>query len=408
MAKRLLFKRLGLALGAVLAALVLTEGALRVFWPQGRVTDDLRYEAVDDASGPGYRLEPGQWIPGAHGGPVNQAGLRGEELERAPERRVLVLGDSFVFGAGVDVDQALPAQLAERLLGRARPGTEIVNAGTPGYGTARELAWLETFGSELEPDEVVLCVFVGNDFSDNLTSQSPRVVGGKLFAGAVDEAVPDWRLELRSWRSKLHLWRLFERRSLQRAASPEGEAPGGARSATQDAAGLERLLDEFARLEAKRLSVYLPEGSPDSAAARRVALSYDLTGLALEGIARWCEVHGAALRVVEIPDVLAVDPVLRERALAVGDFSELEGVDPRRLDLERPSRSLASWCEELGVPLLDLTEDFRRETRALQAADPTSEGLYLFGDSHWNVRGHALAAERVAAWLVAVDLTSTE
>src|SRR5215468_4839346 len=49
---------------------------------------------------------------------VNHLGLRGPEVESRPRpgvHRVLVLGDSVVFGAGVAEDEALPAVLGRRL-----------------------------------------------------------------------------------------------------------------------------------------------------------------------------------------------------------------------------------------------------------------------------------------------------
>lgn len=394
---RSLCKRLSLVgLGALLA-FVVAEAGLRLFWPQGQITDELRYEALPgaDESGPGYRLQPGLWIPGPQGGPVNSLGLRGPELGAKRGRRVLVLGDSFVFGAGVAVDQALPAQLAQRV-SEGSP-TEFVNAGTPGYGTARELAWLESYGAPLAPDELLLCVFLGNDFSDNLDSAAPRVVGGQLFLEEGDLEAAGWRLRLRALGHRLHLWRLIERRRLS-GAEPTDAVPVAASDLAARAAGLEKVLAAFARHEAGRLAIYLPEDAPDSAAARRVAVSYDLTRLALEGIAAWCLAHDVALEVVAIPDVLAVDDSLRARALAQGEFPDLEGFDVTGLDYERPTRSLASWCEQLGLPSWNLTPQFRARTAELVQETPGGEGLYLFGDSHWNAAGHAFAAECITAW----------
>ena len=159
---------------------------------------------------------------------------------------------------------------------------------------------------------------------------------------------------------------------------------------------MESVLAAFARNEAGRLAVYLPADAPDSAAARRVAISYDMTHLALEGIAAWCAAEGAALEVVAIPDVLAVDPALRARAVGLGGHPELEGFDLAGLDFGRPGRELGAWCLELGVPLLDLTPALRERTA--QQAVTAAEGLYLFGDSHFNAAGHQFAAELIAAW----------
>jgi len=66
---------------------------------------------------------------------VNRLGLRDDEASlQAPE--VVVLGDSFAMGWGVEQDEAFP-QLLE-----ARTGLRVLNAGVASYGTAREVLTL--------------------------------------------------------------------------------------------------------------------------------------------------------------------------------------------------------------------------------------------------------------------------
>src|SRR5437899_3035923 len=70
---------------------------------------------------------------------INDKGLRGRDYpyERvAGRRRILVLGDSFVFGYGVEQEEIFTTVL-EGLL----PATEVINAGVSGYGTDQELLW---------------------------------------------------------------------------------------------------------------------------------------------------------------------------------------------------------------------------------------------------------------------------
>jgi hypothetical protein len=90
---------------------------------------------------------------------VNSLGLRGPELppRKAPgERRILVVGDSMVYGQGVADGQTVPAQL-ERALGDA--DVRAVNGGLRAYSTEQELALLQDLGPEIRPDLVVLCWF---------------------------------------------------------------------------------------------------------------------------------------------------------------------------------------------------------------------------------------------------------
>jgi hypothetical protein len=75
---------------------------------------------------------------------------------------VLVVGDSFVFGVGVDEPHLLTSHLG-RLLG---PAAEVVNMGVSGYSTDQELLLFEDVGAALGPD-LVLLFAVDNDFEGN-------------------------------------------------------------------------------------------------------------------------------------------------------------------------------------------------------------------------------------------------
>lgn len=80
-----------------------------------------------------------------------------------PARTVVLVGDSFVFGLGVDDRDTFAWLLAQRL-----PDHRIVNLGVPGWGTDQELAELEeVLQSRSAPrvSDIVVVVFE-NDFRD--------------------------------------------------------------------------------------------------------------------------------------------------------------------------------------------------------------------------------------------------
>ena len=98
---------------------------------------------------------------------TNALGLRGEPASRekaADAYRILVVGDSFAFGFGVEDGEALPARMAAEL-SRTRPGVEALNAGVPGWSADDFYLFLESRGFELEPD-LVLLVLTENDPGD--------------------------------------------------------------------------------------------------------------------------------------------------------------------------------------------------------------------------------------------------
>lgn len=101
---------------------------------------------------------------------VNRWGLRGgdfEEAKGAGVARVAIVGDSFVFGSGVEEDGTLAAQLGARLAERF-PGArlQVVNLGIPGNNLRSHLAAARVAEEKLGADVVVMCLTLPNDLSE--------------------------------------------------------------------------------------------------------------------------------------------------------------------------------------------------------------------------------------------------
>lgn len=94
---------------------------------------------------------------------TNTMGLRDQEypLERTGKKRMLVLGDSFVWGFGVQGPERFTEILEQR-----HPDWEIINAGTSGYGTDQEYLYYLKKGQAFKADVVVLLLYY-NDFENN-------------------------------------------------------------------------------------------------------------------------------------------------------------------------------------------------------------------------------------------------
>jgi hypothetical protein len=98
---------------------------------------------------------------------TNSQGLRGmREYDRQPPpdvRRILCVGDSFMFGEGVRDEESLPAQL-ERVLSTASDGGrwEALNLAVHGYGTDQQWLRLQRLGFQYTADVVVLGFFEDN------------------------------------------------------------------------------------------------------------------------------------------------------------------------------------------------------------------------------------------------------
>jgi lysophospholipase L1-like esterase len=161
------------ALGVgLLVMLVLGEIALRVVdLGHPYYSAPELYQPSDD---PRILFEPRPSFSGFSEGvalTTNSRGLRERELPLAKPpgiRRVVFLGDSVTFGAGVKDDEPFPRLLERSINGAGGGPIETVNTGVVGYNTIQELARLERVGLPYEPDVVVL-TFVVNDLLETFS-----------------------------------------------------------------------------------------------------------------------------------------------------------------------------------------------------------------------------------------------
>lgn len=87
--------------------------------------------------------------------------------------RILVLGDSFTWGVGVDVEETVPKQLEKRLSKEfPRKNIEVINAAIPGYNTVEELLLLKGRGLKYEPNMLILLYNLNDiDFKPYLSDE---------------------------------------------------------------------------------------------------------------------------------------------------------------------------------------------------------------------------------------------
>lgn len=131
---------------------------------QGRHRPDreLIYTLVPDFSAPLEEADPAVRVT------TNSLGLRGREVRTdvRGNKRILVLGDSMVFGWGAGDEDTFPAQL-ETALNTPQAHYEVINAGVQGYGTDQSYRSFMRRLNHLKPDLVIFCLFE-NDGIDNI------------------------------------------------------------------------------------------------------------------------------------------------------------------------------------------------------------------------------------------------
>jgi len=147
--------------------LVLAELSLRVvaaFWPSPLL--------VTASSSSQIRRDADRQPPGSlrFGFPINKGGHYDTEFvprSATPNQIVVWIGDSFSYGT---VPHAYHfTTVAEREL----PGVDVYNMGYPGLGPSDYLHLLEDEALPLDPDLVVVELFIGNDVTENPSPPGP-------------------------------------------------------------------------------------------------------------------------------------------------------------------------------------------------------------------------------------------
>lgn len=154
---------------------------------------------------------------------ISSLGLRDREYakKRTNEIRVALVGDSMAMGWGLLRSETVSRQL-ERLLQSSNTlgHIQVINAGQFGYGPAQELSMLEETVGVLEPDIVILQLFMGNDLAD-----SARAGGIRLEAHSLDALLTDGLMSRDSNTCyRINRWLRETSRAYQQFANSTGNA----------------------------------------------------------------------------------------------------------------------------------------------------------------------------------------
>ena len=282
---------------------------------------------------------------------TNSYGARDRDRSRdASAPRVLVMGDSFMEGWGVDTSD----RLSDRL--EAETGLEHLNFASSGeLGSTTELLIYRDLASQFDHDGVILAVLPENDFEDN------DLEFGQIFHE--DRYRPYFVPDSAGYHLVFHNESVRDHPRLYRSL---------------------RYAKAFARNVSftYRLTSYL-----------RAVDVYESNRLE-SGVA-----SGPLSRYYDFPDDAwaLMSFGIRELARQAAPRPLLILSLPTRQDIERfrigpppplPD-SLAALASEVGASYIDLLPPF------VDAGLP-HEDLFLWCDGHWTAQGHALAASLVA------------
>lgn len=159
--------RTGALLAACTVVLLSAEAAARILGPDDLVPQTYPPELIDarDGRAPHVSRAGFDGLVRGHRARVDAHHFRAMEGDFDGRPRVLLLGDSVLFGPGLE-DFDSPGPVLQRILGGA---AQVANASTLGWSSEHELAYLMQFGDQVAPGALVL----GYCLNDPLPAAAP-------------------------------------------------------------------------------------------------------------------------------------------------------------------------------------------------------------------------------------------
>lgn len=285
----------------------------------------------------------------------NSLGFRGSREfgpKKPGEVRLLLLGDSFTYGLGVNDDQTFASQIEQYLRKNNLPA-EVINGGNPGKGTDYELKFFQTLGAKLQPEVTVLFFFPA-------MASRPR--------GEYYDLQPDGGLK---------------------AKSLDG-AQDGIKTFLCHVPGYSWLISwsQAANLVKQAAVNFLMKAGPGGAGAAAYGFqgSYDNDGLGFvtEGSRKLTDVYLARLKD-------AVNQAGSEFVVFYVPLAAEVEAHRREPEFSRDEKAIKEIIEARGGTLQSLTP--------LLAAAPEPVGELYYAEGHWTPRAHLLAGRYLGGYL---------
>ncbi|MBI1879929.1 MAG: hypothetical protein HYR94_17195 [Chloroflexi bacterium] len=345
---------------------------------------------------------------------INSLGLR--DYERTYQKpagtfRILLLGDSLTEGAQVDLKHTFPVELQTCLDERASQPIEVVNGGVTAYGPGEQLLFFAHEGVKYQPNLVLVAVYLPNDIKDmhrKIDSNMIKAFGGYYFYFAdgrlhkrwIEWAEPPGEIPLleRLLRRYSALYFIFQSPESQvlreidkiiELRSPVSSSPQPELQ-TSESSGLPSYADDGAIII---FAKNFPDNPLVSPAVKNL---WRLLKATFQELQAEVTSHQAKLSVVLIPGAFQIHQEIYNQEVAKlnHQYDDLLENGLGFWDIDAPNKAMRQFMAEQAIPTLDLLPGFQAYAQA------HADLLYFREDTHFNEKGHQLAAQLMCNWLV--------
>jgi lysophospholipase L1-like esterase len=322
-----------------------------------------------------------EWVDTRHHVVQNRFGYRGSEYEyqRTQKRRISVLGDSFVWGFGVE-DRDIFTSIMEQ---RSNGSIEVINMGVSGYGNDQEyLLWHEK-GYLWKPDDVIVVIMIDSDLQDNIF---PMRYGYPKPVFQIDEkgnlVLTNFPVPLRSkpWQDPTKKYNIDQGGWVDRILRHSSVANIFINAASSNPS-IRRYLESHSVIPPRTVGWKLRFPFYSTPSDQQTEKAWTIMFKLIDMIHADVTKNRARLFITIAPSIIQVYPELWDQFRL--DPAIPDGI---RLDPEFPNKRITTWCQERNIPVIDLLP-------GLKKAGESNPYLYFPLNRHWTRDGQEVVAD---------------
>jgi hypothetical protein len=358
-------KEIALLAVSIGIALIVCEFLVRIFLPQTNnrnkmfeYSPTLGWKFISNAKG--EVSYPG----GIRTLETNSMGFRDHTPLSHTNKKLLVLGDSFVSNISVNDDQVFTEIMEDQL-----KNFDVLNFGVDGYGQVQEYLLLDQVIKTIKPDVVILIVYVQNDFTDNVGHYWPYLRPYASLEGKDSTLVIHPLLKNQADKNPTDSRNIFSKSHLN----------------TLITRGLNKLFRKTTHSDIPEF--YLCQ-YPNS---ERQDLMFRIMGKLLLKIANLGKENDVPLVFALAPSIVQIEDELW------ASFLKASQTNQRKFVRSLPNDRLMEFAKRNNLLMLDLLPRLLQEKT-------TNVKLYSSTDLHWTKEGNRIAADALIDYLKSKSL----